>query len=105
LSVIGPAEVRIYCRTNFDKTIKEKSKFALGVFENGKSVKKFTGIARKSSRTVYIDRTDLMPSTLHKYTLEVPSGRHNYTFKKVNSAAPNIAVRFKMKENSLGKIK
>ncbi len=105
LSLIGPAEVVVYCRTNFDKNIKEKSKFALGVFENGETVKNFTGIAKKSTKTVYSDRTDLIPSTLHKYTLNVPSGKHTYTFKKVNSAAPNIAIRFKMKENSLGKIK
>ncbi|UCE67125.1 MAG: hypothetical protein JSU85_03685 [Candidatus Zixiibacteriota bacterium] len=105
LSLMGPAEVLIYCRTNFDKNIKEKSKFALGVFENGETVKNFTGIAKKSAKTVYSDRTDLIPSTLHKYTLNVPSGKHTYTFKKVNSAAPNIAIRFKMKENSLGKKK
>lgn len=103
LSVIGPAEVMIYCRTNFDKTIKGKSKFALGVFENGESVKKFTGIARASSKMTYSDRTDLIPSTLHKYTFKVPSGKHTYTLKKVNSAAPNIAIRFRMKEDSLGK--
>jgi hypothetical protein len=93
----------VYCRTNFDKTIKERSKFALGVFEHGGSVKKFTGIAKMSSKMAYRNRTDLIPSTLHKYTLNVPSGNHTYTFKKVNSAAPNIAVRFKMKEDSLGK--
>ena len=95
----------IYCRTNFDKTIKGKTKFALGVFENGESVKKFTGIARASSKMVYSDRTDLIPSTLQKYTLTIPSGKHTYTLKKVNSAAPNIAIRFRMKENSLGKKK
>jgi hypothetical protein len=105
LSVIGPTEVIVYCRTNFDKTIKEKSKFALGVFEHGGSVKKFTGIARMSSKMVYSDRTDLIPAVLQKFTLKVPSGKHTYTFKKVNSAAPNIAIRFKMKENSLGKKK
>jgi hypothetical protein len=103
LSVIGPAEIRIFCRANFDKNIKEKTKFGLGAFENGEAVKKFTGIAKKSSKTVFEDRTDLIPSTLHKYTLKVPTGKHNYTFKKINSAAPTLAIRFKMKENSLGK--
>jgi hypothetical protein len=86
-----------------DKDIKEKTKFGLGVFEKGEAVKKFTGIAKKSCKTVFEDRTDLIPSTLHKYTLKIPSGKHNYTFKKINSAAPTLAIRFKMKENSLGK--
>ena len=103
LTVIGPAEIMIYCRTNFDKTIKDKSKFALGIFENGEAVKKFSGIAKSSSKMVYSDRPDLIPSTLHKYKFNVPSGKHNYTLKKVNSAAPNISVRFRITENSLGK--
>jgi hypothetical protein len=103
LTILGPAEIRVYCRANFDKNIKEKTKFGLGVFENGEAVKKFTGIAKKSSKTVFEDRTDLIPSTLHKYTLRIPSGKHNYTFKKINSAAPTLAIRFKMKEDGLGK--
>lgn len=103
MSVIGPAQIHIYCRANFDKTIKEKSKFGLGVYENGEVVKKHTGIAKKSLKTIYSDRTDLIPSTLHKYTLSVPSGKHNYTFKKENSAAPTLAIRFKIKEDGLGK--
>jgi hypothetical protein len=105
LSVIGPAEVMIYCRTNFDETVEGKSKYALGVFESGKSVRKFTGIARKSSKMAYSDRADLIPAVLKKFTLKVPSGKHTYTFKKVNSAAPSLSIRFKMKENSLGKKK
>jgi hypothetical protein len=105
LSVLGPAEVRIYCRANFDKNIKDKTKFALGVYENGESVKKFTGIAKKSMAAIYSDRADLIPSTLHKYVLNVPSGKHEYTLRKVNSSAPSLSIRFKMKADSLGKKK
>lgn len=103
LSVMGPAEVRIYCRANFDEKTSDNSKFALGVFENGASVKKFTGIAKKSKVTIYSDHASLIPSTLHKYIFKVPSGRHEYTLKKINSSAPSLSVRFKMSASSLGK--
>jgi len=105
IKAVGPTEVIIYCRANFNETMKEKSKFAIGVFENGNEVKKFTGIANKSKKLVYEERTDYIPSTLHKYKLSVPSGQHEYEIKKVNSAAPSLSVRFKMNNNSLGKKK
>jgi hypothetical protein len=102
LKVIGPTRINIYCRASFDPTIEDKSKFALGVYEKGTSVEKFTGIARKSNKLAFADLPDLIPSTLHKFHLDVPSGEHIYEFKKVNSPAPNLAVRFKILEQTLG---
>ena len=103
LNVIGPAELMIYCRANFDKTMKEKSKFGLGIFENGKSIKKFTGIAKKSLKAAYSDKKELIPSILYKYKFNVPSGKHTYQLKKVNSAAPSLSIRFKMNANDFKK--
>lgn len=105
LKVIGPTRINIFCRASFDPTVEDKSKFALGVYEKGKSVEKFTGIAQKSNKLAFVDLPDLIPSTLHKFYLDVPSGEHIYAFKKVNSPAPNLAVRFKILENTLGKKK
>lgn len=105
LKVIGPTKIRIYCRANFDPSIEGKSKFALGVYEKGKSIEKFTGIAKKSGKMAFSDLPDQIPSTLHKFYLDVPSGEHIYEFKKVNSPAPNLAVRFKILEQTLGKKK
>ncbi len=105
LKVIGPTKIRIYCRANFDTSIEEKSKFALGVYEQGKSIEKFTGIAKKSQKVAFSDLPDQIPSTLHKFYLDVPSGEHTYDFKKVNSPAPNLAVRFKILERTLGEKK
>lgn len=102
LKIIGPTKIKIYCRANFDPTMKEKSKFALGVFEKGKSVEKFSGIAKKSTRSGWVDLAELIPSTLHKFTLDVPPGEHIYEFKKMNSSAPSLSVRFKMLKSSLG---
>jgi len=105
LKVIGPTKIRIYCRASFNPTVEDKSKFALGVYEKGKSIEMFTGIAKKSEKLAFSDLPDLIPSTLHKFYLDVPSGEHIYEFKKVNSPAPNLAVRFKILEHTLGKKK
>ncbi len=103
LKVIGPTKIGIFCRANFDATVEDKSKFALGVYEKGKSIEMFTGIAKKSKKLAFSDLPGLIPSTLHKFYLDVPTGEHIYEFKKVNSPAPNLAVRFKILENTLGK--
>jgi len=105
IKVIGPTKIKIYCRANFDPTIKEKSKFSFGVFEGEKSVKKFSAIADKSSKSVYTKTPELIPSTMHSFVLDVPGGEHIYEFKKLNSPSPNLAIRFLILSSSLGKKK
>jgi len=102
---IGPTEIVIYCRANFDETMKGKSKFALGVYENDLELMKFSGIAEKSKTMIYEERSDLIPSKLHKFNLKVPAGSHEFEIRKVNSAASSLSVRFKMSDDSLGKKK
>ncbi len=105
LKVIGPTKIKIYCRANFDPTMKEKSKFTLGVFENGETVKKFSAVTKKSTRSLFTDLPELIPSKLHTYILEVPKGEHVYEFKKINSMPNSLAARFKIQKSSLGKKK
>lgn len=103
LKVIGPTKIKVYCRANFDPTQKEKSKFSFGAFEKGKEVKKFSAIAKKSLKSVYTKVPELIPSTVHTFTLDVPDGEHLYEFRKINSLSPNLAVRFRILKSSLGK--
>lgn len=105
IKVIGPTRIQILCRANYGQSMKGKSKFALGVFEDGKSIQTFTGIAKKSGTTVFADLPELIPSTAHKYYLDVPKGEHVYELKKVNSPAPSLAVRLRIQEDALGKRK
>lgn len=105
LKVVGPTKIRINCRANFDPTMKGKAKFTLGVFENGKSVEKFSGIAGKSQKYAFLNVPDVIPSTMKKFTLDVPEGEHQYEFKKLNSSPPSLALRFEILKSSLGKKK
>jgi hypothetical protein len=105
LKVVGPTKIRINCRANFDPTMKGKAKFTLGVFENGKSVEKFSGIAEKSKKYAFLKVPDVIPSTMKKFTLDVPEGEHQYEFRKLNSSPSSLAVRFEILKSSLGKKK
>ena len=105
LKVIGPTKIKLYCRANFDPTMKEKSKFTIGIFEKGELVKNYSAITNKSSKSEYTDLPDLVPSKVHTYTFEVPDGEHVYEFKKINSTPASLAARFKILKSSLGKKK
>ncbi len=105
VKVIGPTRLQIYCRANYDQSMKGKSKFALGVFEEGKPVETFKGIASKSGTMAFSDMPEIIPSTAHKFYLDVPKGEHLYELRKVNSPAPSLAVRLRIQEDALGKRK
>ena len=105
LSVVGPTKIKILCRAAFDHNMKGRSKFTLGVFENNSQVQMFSSMAEPSAKLMFAEMTDLIPSDLHTYILSVPSGKHTFEFRKMNSAAPNLAVRFKIQKDSVGKKK
>jgi hypothetical protein len=104
LEVLGPTKLRIYCRANFTKDMKGSAKFSLGLFEGGKEATQFQGMAKVSSKVHFKEMGDLMPSILHTYTFDVPAGKHVYDVRKINSASPSLAVRFKIAKASLGMI-
>jgi hypothetical protein len=102
LSVVGPTNLRVYCRASFGQGMKGNSKFSLGFFEGGREAAKFAGVAKLSQDLNFKEAGDIMPSKLHTFTFDVPEGKHVYEIKKINSTSPNLAVRFKIKKVGLG---
>lgn len=104
LTVVGPTKLRIYCRANFDQSMKGNAKFSLGLFEKGQESAKFAGVAKLASNLNFKEVGEIMPSKLHTFTFDVPQGRHEYEVRKINSASPNLAVRFKIQKIGLGMV-
>jgi hypothetical protein len=102
LNVAGPAQLIIYCRANYDKNMKGKSKYTLGMFESGKETAQFPGAVKMATKTEFLELGELVPSTLNTYTFNVPAGKHVYQFKKIDSASPNLALRFKTAKSGFG---
>lgn len=96
LNVVGPVQLKIYCRANFNQNMIGKVKYTLGMFENGKEAGRFEGAAKKTGSVQFKELADLVPSTLVTHIIDVPSGNHSYQFKKIDSASPSLAVRFKV---------
>ncbi len=104
VSINGPTELKIYCRANYDQTMKGRSKFTLGMYEAGKEAAQFAGGVAMANKLQFKELKDMIPSTLNVYTFKVPDGRHIYEFKKVEATSPNLALRFKISKVGLGMI-
>jgi hypothetical protein len=102
LSVVGPTRIQIYCRASFDKNMKGSAKFSLGLFEKGQQAAIFPGVTKASNKVAFKEMADIIPSYLSTFTFSVPDGKHVYELKKVDSAAPSLAVKFKIMKIGLG---
>jgi hypothetical protein len=105
VSVVGPAKMQIYCRASFDKDMKGRIKYTLGIYEGTNLVKQFPGATKASTKSDYVEDGGLIPSYLKKFTFDVPAGKHIYEFKMLDSASPGLALRFKISNSSLGMVK
>jgi hypothetical protein len=103
LSLAGPMQLQIFCRANFDHDMKGRAKYTLGMFEDNREIAQFSGAASMATGAQFKELSELVPSTLNTYTFNVPGGNHVYQFKKLESASPNLALRFKIaKTSSIG---
>ena len=105
VTIAGPAKLQILCRTSFDKNMKGRAKYSFGMFEGTEMVKQFSGVARAYSKVNFVEDGGLIPSYLYKFNYSVPSGKHTYEFKMLDSASPYLALRFKINNSSLGMAK
>jgi hypothetical protein len=102
LSVVGPTELKIYCHAAYSQSMKGRTKYTLAMYEDDGQVAQFPGAVTMSSTMQFKDLNDFVPSTLSTHVFKVPDGKHIYVFKEVESASPNLAVRFKISKVGLG---
>lgn len=105
VSVVGPAKMQIYCRASFDKNMKGRVKFTLGMYEGTTLASQYPGVTKASTKVSIVEDGGLIPSYLNKFTFDVPSGKHIYQFKMLDSASPGLALRFKILNSALGMVK
>jgi len=103
VTIIGPTRLRIYCRANFDQEMKGSAKFSFGIFEKNLEVTQFSAVAKMASNVIFKELNDMVPSVLNTFNFDVPPGKHAYEFRKINSASPSLALRFKIRKDGLAK--
>jgi hypothetical protein len=104
LSIVGPTDLKIYCHAAYSQTMQGRTKYTLAMYEDGTQVAQFTGAVKMSSSMQFKDLNDFVPSTLKTHVFKIPDGKHIYLFKEVESASPNLAIRFKISKVGMGMI-
>ncbi|MBD3168650.1 MAG: hypothetical protein GF307_04150 [candidate division Zixibacteria bacterium] len=100
IEVIGPTKLKGYARLNFDATMKGKEKYAFEIFEDQKFLKEIKGITTKSDYH-YRNKTDVIPSIAKIFYLDVPDGKHKYTFRITNGTRAGMSFKLLMPEKDL----
>ncbi len=101
LHVIGPTDVVVDARLNFDPSMVGKQTYVLNVIEGSKTL---FAAPLKSTRAVsayYQDWKEVVPGKLNRIRLTVPGGDHTYTFSLGDCLATSVSLKFSLPEKAV----
>ncbi len=85
VSVIGPTTMQVLTRLEFDATMVTDQKFLIRVFEDGKPKQIIPFRSQPSEIADYQGRSDKIAGKADKLFVEVPRGKHEYSFEIINN--------------------
>ncbi len=101
LSVIGPTHIEVLSRLEFDPTMITDQKFRLRAFEDGKEKQIYPLRSKPSEVAEYREVSDKKAGQAAKFYIEVPRGKHEYTFEVVDNGR-SVLLRFFLPRKDLG---
>jgi hypothetical protein len=84
VSVIGPTTMQVHTRLEFDATMVTDQKFLIRVYEDGRPKQIIPFRSQPSEIADYQGRSDKIAGKADKLFVEVPHGKHEYTFEILN---------------------
>jgi len=100
--VIGPLQLRVDSRLNYDPRMTGEQKYAVNVTENGKTVRSVPQLALPSMDVMYKDWKEVVPGKKKTFLLDVPAGEHAYAFQLESGTGQSVSLRFEIPEGSVG---
>ena len=98
----GPMQVRIASRVEFKYFMHANAQVMLSVKENGKQIKAYKFSSNRSKKMEYTTDKEHIPGTLNKIYIDVPEGKHTYSFCVENEDKVVLIRLSKPKENTAG---
>ena len=84
VSVIGPTTMQVLTRLEFDATMVTDQRFLIRVYEDGRPKQIIPFRSQPSDIADYRGRSDKVTGKADKLFVEVPRGKHEYTFEILN---------------------
>lgn len=100
LSVIGPTTLEVLARLEFDPTMVTDQKFRLKTFEDGLEKQVFSLRSKPSGIAEYSTQSDKIAGQAAKFYVEIPRGKHDYTFEIVDDGRSAL-LRFYIPKKDL----
>jgi hypothetical protein len=100
VSVIGPTTLEALARLEFDPSMATDQRFRVQVLENGREVKIISLHSGPSEAADYKDKSDKIAGRGARLYVEVPRGKHDYSFKVLENNY-SILMRFSIPRKDL----
>ncbi len=101
VEVEGPTFLKVISRLDWNQTMTGTQKYTLRVYEDGLEKQSYVLKGRPSNSSIYLDKPDSLPSRGEVIYIEVPEGRHRYTFA-CTGAGRELNLRFLAPPEALG---
>jgi hypothetical protein len=101
ISVIGPARITVMTRLELEMPLLTAQKFRVQVFEDNQDKHTYSLKSWTSSNTEYKDKSTKVVGKAAKLYLDVPRGKHEYTFKLPDNNR-SVLFRFYIPKKALG---
>lgn len=99
VSVKGPSKLKVMTRLALDSK-KDKPEYSFEyTMDDGDKAKSISHKTKSSSETAYEDGRDEPIGVLRKEVIEVPRGKHTFTFRLLDDSDHVIFTRFSQKTN------
>lgn len=98
----GPTTLRVIVRSEFQCSMFGKCDIFLQVKKNGNLLNTYKVSSRRSKTAKYVKNEDLIPGSLKKIYIKVPTGKNEFEFI-IKSPEKSAIMRFSIDKNKLSK--
>jgi hypothetical protein len=105
LRVIGPTDVVVDARLNFDAKMIGKQSYTIAVVEGAKTLLTAPLTSTKSVGAFYKDWKEVVPGKINLLRLGVPAGEHLYQFVLKEGLASSVSLKFSIPEKAVTNIR
>jgi hypothetical protein len=105
LHVIGPTDIVVDARLNFDAKMLGKQTYTLNIAEGSKTLLTAPLKTTKSVGAYYQDWKEVVPGKINILRLNVPEGDHTYQLSLSDGVAQSVSLKFSIPERDVANTK
>jgi hypothetical protein len=102
LRVIGPADVDLSSRLDFDATMRGTVGYRIEVSEAGRKLREYAFKTTKATTASYTNMRDVVPSKLDHFVIAVGSGTHELVFTLIEPAHATAVLHARIPAPTVG---